>query len=130
MTIPAPPPQRRSTDGPVTWRDRVARARVVLSDWRYPAALAAAMLVASVLIAQVITLRTHGEVLDRLDTRSTASECTDLLEAEFDRGIVRFLDAAGQDDMAARSSAVAEMRAAISEAAVQECYRADRARHG
>ena len=52
----------------------VHRLKSIFSDWRYPAALAAAMLITSVVIAQLITVRGYVEVLDRLEDRARIND--------------------------------------------------------
>lgn len=99
----------------------LARMRAMVSDWRYPAALAAVLLVASVLLAQVITLRGYRNVLDGIEERSTAAECVDLLEAEFDQAIVDLLEA---DSDAAEVAASKALEHATDEHRVGACYKA------
>lgn len=113
----------------MTLDQRLARMKLVFSDWRYPAALAAALLATSVAISQVFAVR----LLGRLDERSTAeerraiaAECVDRLEARFDRGIVDLLDVSDADPANDPSRSEAEirldLRGATADAAVSACY--------
>ena len=111
----------------------VHRLKSIFSDWRYPAALAAAMLITSVVIAQLITVRGYVEVLDRLedrarinDARATAAECVDQLEATFDRLIVDLVLAGDEDPTNDPEAPLADIRVELREVtaaeAVEACY--------
>lgn len=94
----------------------------LLADWRYPAALAVALLVASVLIAQLFVVRGYREVLDDVDARTSTAECVDLLEEEFQRAITEVVIGLVENDDSALADAVPALRASTDEAAVRACY--------
>jgi hypothetical protein len=137
--VPPDPPLEPERRRPPEWHPSLGdRARAALSDWRYPAALAAAMLCLSVVIAQLITVRGQGQVLDRLTDRATiadgrarAAECVDQLEATFDRLIVDLVLLAdsdpSNDPVATEDEVRRALRDVTSEAAVTACYDAEAA---
>lgn len=105
------------------WRRRVLlrlrlrwhRIGLVFSDWRYPAALAAACITACALVLAIGYRIGLNDVLDRLDHRGTYSECVDEREAAFETAIGDILDLSLSTEPPSPQRVV-DLRRAMSEA--------------
>lgn len=126
MTEPAH--DRRAGDAKPGWRGLPRRwTGFILSDWRYPAALAGVLLLACVLLALVVTVQGFGDVLDRVDGRGEAAECSDRIEAEFERLLVQLIDAGVLGDSDQAREVRSELLRVTAEETVEACYRIERA---
>lgn len=114
-------PHRRATDAS-RWRRLAAGLRSRAADWRWMLAFAACLLVISVVLANVVVLAGYRIVLDELQDRSASAECTDRLEAAFERRIVLLLDASARDDGAEVVRQRNELLQITSERRLEACY--------
>lgn len=100
-----------------------SRALRAITDWRYVAAIALLLLIASVVLAQYLHLRGLSEVTDEIAARTKATECLAEFDGAYDRAVadlLYLLVAPGEDPeelQAAADRAVAATRLS----AVQVC---------
>lgn len=108
---------------PTRWERFKGHLFAPFTDWRYPLAFAIALLMLSITMGLVISLRGYGKILAEIDSRTEAAECVDLLESQFNSAVGNvIITLINTDDPEALDMMTDELREATRQAAVRSCY--------